>query len=107
MNWQSGSLIFATVGILGSWTGLAGQSADKQPLAEDVFKNIQVLKGIPVSEFMTPNPEAVRPTDTLAFVLHKMDGGGYRHLPVAKDGRPLGMVSVRDMLRHITRLCSR
>ena len=53
MNWQSGSLIFATVGILGSWTGLAGQSADKQPLAEDVFKNIQVLKGIPVSEFMT------------------------------------------------------
>jgi len=25
---------------------------DKQPLAEDVFKNVQVLKGIPVSEFM-------------------------------------------------------
>ena len=54
---------------------------------------------------MTPNPETVRPTDTLAFVLHKMDGGGYRHLPVLKDGQPLGMISVRDMLRHITRLC--
>jgi CBS domain-containing protein len=59
----------------------------------------------PVRQFMTPNPEAVRETDTLAFVLHKMDGGGYRHLPVLKDGQPLGMVSVRDMLRHITRLC--
>jgi CBS domain-containing protein len=59
----------------------------------------------PVSEFMTPDPETVRPTDTLAFALHKMDGGGYRHLPVLKDGQPLGMVSVRDMLRHITRLC--
>ncbi len=58
-----------------------------------------------VGEFMTADPETVRPTDTLAFALHKMDGGGYRHLPVLKDGQPLGMVSVRDMLRHITRLC--
>jgi CBS domain-containing protein len=47
----------------------------------------------------------VRPTDPLAFVLHKMDGGGYRHLPVVQDGRVLGMLSVRDMLKHITRLC--
>jgi CBS domain-containing protein len=59
----------------------------------------------PLSRFMTPSPETVRPTDTLAFVLHKMDCGGYRHLPVLKDGQPLGMISVRDMLRHITRLC--
>lgn len=61
--------------------------------------------GRPVREFMTAGPEAVRSTDTLAFVLHKMDGGGYRHVPVLKDGQPLGMISVRDMLRHITRLC--
>jgi CBS domain-containing protein len=59
----------------------------------------------PVKDFMTPNPETVRLTDTLGFVLHKMDCGGYRHLPVLKDGQPLGMISVRDMLRHITRLC--
>jgi CBS domain-containing protein len=59
----------------------------------------------PVSEFMTPNPETVRSTDTLAFVLHKMDAGGYRHLPVQEPGQPLRMISVRDMLHHITRLC--
>ena len=59
----------------------------------------------PVQDFMTANPETVRPTDTLAFVLHKMDVGGYRHLPVLKDGQPLGIISVRDMLRHMTRLC--
>jgi CBS domain-containing protein len=59
----------------------------------------------PVSEVMTPNPETVRPDHTLAFALHKMDVGGYRHLPVLKDGQPLGMISVRDMLRHITRMC--
>jgi CBS domain-containing protein len=61
----------------------------------------------PVSDFMTADPETVRPTDTLGFVLHKMDSGGYRHLPVLKDGQPLGMISVRDMLRHITRLCKK
>jgi len=59
----------------------------------------------PVRAFMTADPETVRLTDPLAFVLHKMDGGGYRHLPVVQDGRVLGMLSVRDMLRHITRLC--
>jgi CBS domain-containing protein len=61
--------------------------------------------GRPVRDFMTRNPETVREGDTLAFVLHKMDSGGYRHLPVLREGRVLGMISVRDMLRHITRLC--
>jgi CBS domain-containing protein len=54
---------------------------------------------------MTVDPQIVRATDTLAFVLHQMDAGGYRHLPVVQDGQPLGMISVRDMLRHMTRLC--
>ena len=58
-----------------------------------------------VHEFMTAGPEAVREDDTLAFALHKMDVGGYRHVPVVKGGQPLGMLSVRDMLRHITKLC--
>src|SRR5262245_17442376 len=33
--------------------GLNGQAApDRPPMAEDVFKNVQVLKGIPVNDFM-------------------------------------------------------
>jgi CBS domain-containing protein len=60
---------------------------------------------LPVAQFMTCDPETVTSDDTLAFALHKMDIGGYRHLPVIKDGRPSGVISVRDMLRHITRLC--
>jgi CBS domain-containing protein len=60
---------------------------------------------LPVGQFMTPNPETVTDEDTLAFALHKMDVGGYRHLPVLKEGKPVAVISVRDMLRHITRLC--
>jgi CBS domain-containing protein len=59
----------------------------------------------PVGDFMTSRPETVSSSDTLDFVLHKMDVGGYRHLPVLTEGKPLGVISVRDMLRHITRLC--
>jgi CBS domain-containing protein len=61
----------------------------------------------PVRGYMTPHPETVESEDSLAFALHKMDGGGYRHLPVLKNGQPTGVISVRDMLRHITRLCAR
>ena len=60
---------------------------------------------LPVSRFMTARPETVAPSDTLNFALQKMDAGGYRHVPVVQDGRPVSVVSVRDMIRHITRLC--
>ena len=60
---------------------------------------------LPVTQFMTPDPETVAASDNRAFALHKMDVGGYRHLPVIKDGKPIGVLSVRDMLRHITKLC--
>lgn len=59
----------------------------------------------PVGNFMTARPITVGPHDTLNFVLHKMDGGGHRHVPVLDGGKPTGVISVRDMLRHIMKLC--
>jgi CBS domain-containing protein len=61
--------------------------------------------GRAVRDFMTADPETVAPTDPLALALQKMDIGGYRHLPVVEAGLPVGVVSVRDVLRHVTRLC--
>lgn len=63
------------------------------------------LDQLPVEQFMTTKPETVRATDTLAYALHKMDVGGYRHLPVVNDGKPIGILSVRDLIRHMTRMC--
>ncbi len=61
---------------------------------------------LPVRDFMTENPECVRSEDILAIALHKMDIGGYRHLPVVdSEGHPIGIISVRDVIRHVTRLC--
>jgi CBS domain-containing protein len=57
-----------------------------------------------VRDFMTPNPVTVAPDEKLAFALHKMDVGGYRHLPVVENLHPVGMISVRDLLRYVARL---
>ncbi len=65
----------------------------------------QSFSDLPVQQFMTANPETVSAKDTLAFALHKMDVGGYRHMPVVFEGKPAGVISVRDMVRHITQLC--
>jgi CBS domain-containing protein len=63
------------------------------------------FKRQPLRPIMTPNPETLRADDSLAYALQKMDIGGYRHLPVVDEGRPVGVISVRDVIRHITRLC--
>jgi CBS domain-containing protein len=60
---------------------------------------------LPITQFMTPRPECVLLTDTLNFVLQKMDAGGYRHVPVVENGKPVSIISARDMLRFLTRLC--
>ena len=38
----------------------------------------------------------------IAFAVHKMDVGGYRHLPVVSHGRIAGVISARDVLRYVT-----
>lgn len=75
----------------------------------DLLKRIGTVQGeyehLPITRFMTPRPECVSTTDTLNFVLQKMDAGGYRHVPVLEEGKPVSIISARDMLRFLTRLC--
>jgi len=51
-----------------------------------------------LGEVMTPNPQTVTPNENFAHALHLMHNGGFRHVPVVEDGRPIGMVSARDAL---------
>ncbi len=56
----------------------------------------------PIREFMTESPETLGEQDKLAFALHKMDVGHFRHVPVLRDGQLRGVISVRDILRYLT-----
>lgn len=49
-------------------------------------------------EVMTHNPVSVHPDRPLVNALHMMYQYGFRHVPVVEDGRPIGVVSVRDAL---------
>ena len=61
------------------------------------------LGGRPISEFMTSKVESLPPTAKIAFAVHRMDHGGYRHVPVmSEQGKTVGIFSVRDILRYLT-----
>jgi CBS domain-containing protein len=48
-------------------------------------------------DVMTANPDTLSPDDTASDALNMMRERNYRHLPVVKDDRVVGMVSVRDL----------
>lgn len=45
---------------------------------------------------MTPNPVSMSPDQTATEALSLMSAGGFRHVPLVKKGRVLGMVSRGD-----------
>ena len=56
----------------------------------------------PVCEFMTANPKTLRADAKIAFAVRHMDQGGFRHLPIVNDANePVGVLSVRDILRYV------
>ena len=58
----------------------------------------------PVSEFMTSNVESLPPSAKIAFAVHRMEQGGFRHVPVINEqGEAAGIFSVRDIVTYLTR----
>jgi CBS domain-containing protein len=51
-----------------------------------------------LSAVMTRKVMTISPDRLLVNALHQMHDNGFRHMPVVKDGVPVGMVSVRDAL---------
>ena len=50
-------------------------------------------------QVMVREPQTIRADKPLAYALHMMAEGGFRHVPVVDDdGVPVGMVSARDAL---------
>ncbi len=52
----------------------------------------------PLSEVMTRDPDTISPKAAALEALRLMEDGGYRHVPVVAEGRPVGIVSGRDFL---------
>ncbi len=52
-----------------------------------------------VADWMTPKPDTVASTDEVNTAFDRLNEKGYRHFPVVDDGRLVGVVSLRDMLK--------
>jgi CBS domain-containing protein len=62
-------------------------------------------KGTALSAVMTPNPEVLSLSDRVAYAVHCMSVAGYRTVPlVDADGRPVGIVTVSDVIRWLATL---
>jgi predicted transcriptional regulator len=55
----------------------------------------------PVAEAMTPNPISVHPKDSIATAIRRMEEGGYRHLPVVVNEKPVGILSVKRIVHYL------
>ena len=58
-----------------------------------------------LGEVMTRAPEALRPGDRVAYAVHCMSVAGYRTVPlVDADGKPVGVVTVSDVISWLAGL---
>ncbi len=70
----------------------------------DLMKKVAGNAGLldePIAYYMTPDPVVLREDDTMAYALNKMGDGGFRHIPVVRDGELVGMVTARDVMSWV------
>lgn len=66
-----------------------------------VMGKIPEWRHLPVCDFMSADPETLELTDKIAYALHKMAIGGFRHIPILRDNKPKLVISVRDILEYL------
>jgi len=94
MKHQTGAVLVETDG------ELAGIFTERDVL-NDVSQDVsQMSEGL--EHHMTASPVTITKNDSIAYAMHAMDVGGYRHLPVVDSaGMPTGIVSARDIMRFL------
>ena len=74
-----------------------------QPILDPDQTDDEPAPDTTVGEVMTPEPVTMRPTDELADVAAVMLASGVRSVLVVEDGRLVGIISRRDVLRCVAR----
>jgi len=59
------------------------------------------VEGTSVAAWMTRDPETVDSSESTGRAAAIMIHGGFRHLPVVDEGKPIGIVSIRDLMRVV------
>ena len=92
---------FGSVLVLDQAGKLAGIFTERDLLVRLAGRGAS-LDSVRLGEVMTANPKVLREDDTIARALNHMAVGGYRHIPIVRDGKPVGFVSIRGILKYIS-----
>ena len=88
--------------LVGKSGKLIGIFTERDVLTKDYFRADSHT--VSVESVMTPNPETLEPDNSIAFALNKMSVGGYRHIPIVEADKPVGVLSVRDVVDFLVDL---
>ena len=81
---------------------LRGIFSERDVLNKILNKQVGDLDVISVKAFMIADPQTARPEDSLNTAILYMARGGYRHVPIVDtENRPVGMVSIRDVISYL------
>ena len=82
---------------------LAGDRVGGILTERDVLRAVALgqVEGTDVATWMTHHPETIEPSDSTGHAASIMIHGGFRHLPVVDAGKPVGIVSIRDLMRVV------
>jgi len=81
---------------------LAGIFTERDVLLKIAGLSID-LKQAKVSDYMTRDPVALPADSSVAFALNRMVVEGFRHIPLVDDqGRPTGVVSMRELIEYLS-----
>ena len=56
--------------------------------------------GLPVGQVMTRNVTTCGEEDSIAGIMERMTAGKFRHMPVLKDGKLIGLISIGDVVKQ-------
>ncbi|MGH9867471.1 MAG: CBS domain-containing protein [Candidatus Polarisedimenticolia bacterium] len=59
------------------------------------------INATPVARVMTAGPVTLTEDSSIAHAIHLMAMKGFRHIPIVRENRPIGFVSVRGILKYI------
>lgn len=83
---------------------LGGIFTERDVLTRVVGKGLDA-RTTPLKAVMTPNPEALTASQRVAYAVHCMSVAGYRTVPLVDgEGRPVGVVTVSDVIRWLAHL---
>ena len=81
---------------------LRGIFSERDVLNKILNKQVGDLDTIGVEAFMIADPQTAHPEDSLNTAILYMAQGGYRHVPIIDtENRPIGMVSIRDVISYL------